>query len=485
MSASFPIKAEPMDDDGNISMPIEGTSNISMEDYPTEDDEDEVVREIDLFISPELMSTLHLVQFPLMPVSLTEGQPSPLPESARFKQQHHLLELDYPLPSTQQRRPPFDTVTHRTVSSHSVPISTHMALGVLDASGTSMNLVPLCQPTLQMRPSFAHVDVLDDGGDDDEKDEGDGAPSKLDGMAKGKPLLFKKKESDRAALARKSSYAFKKASQDGEEWSDLYIRGPGTDERKQARRAVACPSRNRQLEFVGSNETNGSAQFVKSLNYLPDHIVLTEAASSNDIVDVDEANDEANESKTSVSETGDRLSEEYLLRDLVAQLSSLLLDRACPIPWNVLQAKFSGTSSKITDDVLLMALGSVAVLVRGNFVVQSRLIVGVRPEVALARDLVLILLNKDGYVQRSRLVPTLSNLVEEHTVTALLSQIGRKCTNGWELRLEDDTIFEHEFPDQVGLHQSYWEHHIQNEPKLSLLLQEYETATTENYSTKI
>ena len=160
---------------------------------------------------------------------------------------------------------------------------THMALGLFDSTSSKIDLVPLHR-ILQMRPSFAHVDALFQNDDDDDNDDDENNNDEASERAKEaqeeekkglKPIVFQKPESERAAMQRKTSYAFKKANEDAEEWIDLKVHGFKSLARKEAMKKAYCPrsARDNHLEFQKGGKTGGSAGYVRSLNYLPSTII--------------------------------------------------------------------------------------------------------------------------------------------------------------------------------------------------------------------
>ena len=70
----------------------------------------------------------------------------------------------------------------------------------------ALHLLPLTHIN-HMRPSFRHVDEQQEADDNIEAAE----PAEEQSPEK-KPVIFQRKESERTAMARKSSYAFKRAS---------------------------------------------------------------------------------------------------------------------------------------------------------------------------------------------------------------------------------------------------------------------------------
>jgi Sin-like protein conserved region. len=186
---------EDNDQDANVY-----NDNMELDNILSEED-DEIIREIDVYISPELAKTMYLIQFPLQPAShaihpleskieksgnhgkrpvMKKSSAPPVPKAAKIKPQHSLLELTYNVPShsfsSQRQIPGPLNLTERTFASQNIPIKTHMALGLFDSTGNKIDLVPL-NSIIQMRPTFRHVDALFDEGSaagDGGAEEGDG-----------------------------------------------------------------------------------------------------------------------------------------------------------------------------------------------------------------------------------------------------------------------------------------------------------------------
>ena len=99
--SSFAVKSEDI---------TSSNADPSVDDFArdaAEDDDDPVVREIDVYLSPSLSNTLHLLQFPIQPVASvlqknTRCDTSNNPTEAKFRPRHHMLELEYPIPPNAQ-----------------------------------------------------------------------------------------------------------------------------------------------------------------------------------------------------------------------------------------------------------------------------------------------------------------------------------------------------------------------------------------------
>lgn len=478
-----------MDDPTLLSALLGNEKDVTM--YDDDDDdmeldnilsekEDEIIREIDVYISPELAKTMYLIQFPLQPAShaihpletkieqngkqakrpVMKSSVLPVPKAAKIKPQHSLLELTYNVPnnsfSNQRQIPGPLNLTERIFASQNIPIKTHMALGLFDSTGNKIDLIPL-KSIIQMRPTFRHVDalfedrsVMGDGVEDDEEDV-DGTSKQTDKEKTSKPVLFQKSENERTILARKSSYAYKKASEEAEEWMELDVNGPGSEERKAVMKKAYCPrdDRDKNLRFLKAGKRGGNVGYVKSLNYLPN------AADEETVEDF-----VAGSESVILSEDENSLQQPEWMKELAARVTTLLQKRqGVPVSYAVIRSRFHPS---ISDHALIQALSASAALVRGNFVMKSSLM-PLSLAVANARDVILVLMIKYGIVQRHLLLKAFEKSGEEsvvitaHVLNSLLEMIARKTMNGMEMKLEDDMTFETDFQAIARLHEMYWD----------------------------
>jgi len=507
MSNNVAIKAEinEEEEEGSNTNPIpfnsvaqdSTTSDSHMLDDPTllsallENEEDEIIREIDVYISPELVSTMHLIQFPLQPASNAatllpsdknkpnnndpknkpfRPPPPPLPVAARIKPQNALLELDYKIPtssfSSQRQIPAPLSLGERTHASHNIPMVTHMALGLFDNTNSKIDLIPIHR-IMQMRPTFSHVDALFEDPEEAAAEQANkDAQKNKDDTAK--PIMFQKPESERAIMARKTSYAFKKANEESEEWIDLDVHGFGSLARKEMLKKAYCAksARENNLTFVKNGKTGGNTGYVKSLNYLPTTVIET---------DVEDFIIDENENGLNAIDLAGGTVPEWK-KELTTLVATLLQGRGgMPIPYAVIRSRFQPS---IPDSTLLEALSASAVLVRGNFLLKSSLMALSNKHIENARDVVLILMIKYGFIQRVKLYEAFqdadddtSDIVTKDVINGLLELMGRKTVNGMEMKIDDDLYFESKFPDIAKLHAMYWE---KRELKLEKYIQLYQ-----------
>ncbi|KAL7579410.1 hypothetical protein ACA910_014078 [Epithemia clementina (nom. ined.)] len=418
---------------------------------------DRVVREIDVFLSPELGQQLYLLQYPLQHTEV--GQLT----AARIKPRHGMIELEQPLPELPKRHygigePNLSYVTNRTFRSHTIPVETHMCLAKLkeeespDGVGTkrtALHMVPL-QHIVQLRPSLHHIDA------DPSNKDSDNAMD-LDDLDKDdqeqKPLMFKRKESERATNARKSSFAYKKSSEDAEEWQPLEICDEESIEHHGAMDLVACPSRHQHV-LATPDPSKTRPRYIESLNYMP----LARNDPSQGAMNMGVLSSSSN------------------VKAVLTRLT-VLLRNGWPIPYSVLRDRFSGPNNsdeEVNEEVLFQALAVCAVMVRGNFCLHSRF-VALPPVLQHARTFILLVLQTKGSVQRERLqiVYQGSKTVTTEKLYVLLNQVAKRTVKGWELRVDDDLAFVSMHPEQSELHLQYWEK--QNQSRyFRQLLQKYE-----------
>jgi hypothetical protein len=308
---------------------------------------------------------------------------------------------------------------------------------------------------MQMRPSFKHIDDLHNFDEHDVLEEEDRKESKT--------VMFKKQENERALLARQSSYAYKKACEGEEDWVDLTVHNNKSKEYNNECKKVHCSQamRDKTLRFVKAGKVGGNTGYVRSLNYLPG------------IVNKDEPED-------FMPHMDPKHTDEWM-KELTTRVANLLqAKQGLPISFPVIRSRFN---EAISDQALIQALSASATLVRGNFVLKSSMM-GLSKPVANARDVILILLNKYGIIQREILEKVygqcddLSTLITVDVINALLSMLARQTKNGIEMKLDDDLTFEEEFTEVSRLHEIYWQ---KREEELQKYIQHYRQLNETSY----
>jgi DNA-directed RNA polymerase-3 subunit RPC5 len=417
-----------------MSVRIKNEEQLGVVQSTEHDDDDQVVREIDVFLSPALTNLFHLLQYPLQHTPVTH------PSAARIKHRHGILELDQPLPMSIERSGLFH-MQHRTYRSQTVPVQTHVCMGKLqdDPLGkTSLHLVPLTHAS-QMRPTFQHVDAMDDPHAELNIEEDDDVDD--DKTMEKKPVVFQRKESERAAIARKSSYAFKKASEEGEEWQQLEVSLPDTELQRTLLNDVVCADLGTFALLPSEQQASlldPDISYVNSLDYMPPQAGQLYAHL------------EGKDIKTVVSKL------------------TVLMTRGWPIPYSILRAQFS---SQIADEALLHALSVCAVMVRGIFCLNSKLL-NLDEPLQRARTFILYLLHSHGSIYRTKLDRVFDGYkdVSSQRLLEILKQVGKKIQSCWVLKVPDDEHFLKDYAATSALHELYWQ---RQSIRYSSLLQVY------------
>lgn len=180
--------------------------------------EDEVVREIEVFVADAL--ELYLLQFPLKPIY------ADLPNfnAARIRPKHRRLELSVPYDDQIVSKELKSAHKNQTLVSSKVSLHTSLGVGIFRDG--ALHITPITD-LLQLRPSFknlvAHgetVEMLDNSEDEDE-----GAKE-----APAQHVLMRRKDGDKTQSVRSLSSAQIQAQEEAEPWSLLQIHNPDSAE---------------------------------------------------------------------------------------------------------------------------------------------------------------------------------------------------------------------------------------------------------------
>eukprot|EP00977_Amphora_coffeiformis_P004223 scaffold877_cov154-Amphora_coffeaeformis.AAC.15 len=414
-----------------------------------------IVREMDVYLSNGLADRLQLIQFPLQQAGASQMPIS----SARLKARHNILQIDQDMPSLPRRiyqpqEQNFSFMGTRTFQSQTIPVETHLCLGKIrqdeQTGECAMYLVPI-QQISQMRPTMSHIhgDTLlsEDKGDDDDNME-----EEKEKKATLKPLTYQRKESDRAAEYRKSSYIYKKKSEAEEPWEPLDVVDEESDQVEETMNKIFKEKKDftrggkPQLK-KGGLTTRPEEDYVQSLNYMP--------PSSYDALAIQVSPDDP--------------------KTIVAKLT-VLLRQGLPIPYALLRTQLP---DEVSDQQVFDALSVCAILVRGNFCLHSRF-VSLPRELQRARTFMLSLLQNNGLIRRQCLERVYEDdtRVSSDKLHVLLQLIAKRTAKGWILRVEDDIAFVVDHPDQAALHKRYWDDVFASRKQRDLL-QKYNDAINE------
>jgi DNA-directed RNA polymerase-3 subunit RPC5 len=319
-----------------------------------------------------------------------------------------------------------------------------------------------------MRPSFKHLHNHDNDEDNDAQANIDRAGDSTNSNARQKPILFQKKETERSATVRRNTYAYKRASEESEDWIELDIHGshdgskwPST--RKDVLRKVACANRAKTIKLAKtklfSDHCDGG--YVRSLNYMEP---ISSAFADEDMM-MTTTTMMGGVAASSSSPPNNTAGDAGQIAELASKLVALLQEGdGTMIPYRVIRCNFH--NDRVSDEMLIMALSSCAVLVRGNFALKSSLTKFLKNEVMKEmRDLMLLLLNMHGSLSRDRLIRTFDvkastngayKVINADTVTFVLETIAKLSNGSWLSKVEDDVFFAARFPELASYHAVYW-----------------------------
>lgn len=500
--------------------------------------DDPVVREVPVYLSDQLAQELHVIQYPNRPFF----RPYELPAAARMKSRNKLLELEYFLP---QHSPHIDEDAPRHLrldrikvqSSYLDPMTTYAVGALRDGA---LHLTPLAG-IFQMRASSEHADAapedreddvlervllaerngrrMEEGGDATES-EGVGpskatASSASTGGGEGAPPIklrhieYKKRESEKAAAARRTSYAFKKQQEEGEPWRELLVHPLSSQTGQTDLERMFCTREEdmgRKIKFQGggtiyldlyrSQKSKAAArERGEGLSRMIDHQQQHSAAfldagmdAGDGVIDGDETAVKANLSSLAV---GNRAPRDPSIGALIphmqgAEQVATILARAHVVSFEQVLELSGGNGSwpphgcATTPEGVDHATGSAvsvlalerlkkcAVLVRGNWVRKS-ILYGLSARLSHARDALLLLLDRYGGVNRQQFGAA-AGLSDEES-RGLLSPIATldKAARMWVMLPPDDIIFLTAFPEVALQQQRLWREMERETTVLSIL----------------
>ncbi|XP_078723296.1 DNA-directed RNA polymerase III subunit RPC5 [Lampetra fluviatilis] len=213
----------------------------------TDDEDDPIVEEIDVYLAKGLADKLYLFQYPVRPAGMTyEGTPH---LATRIKPKLHKVELELGINVTSPNysRSKGEQIAlnvdgaHGDDGSGSCTYSTKlMDKQLLCSSQTpgsasryaialyrrgELHVTPL-QGVLQLRPSFSYLDKADSKHKDkDAAQDGDSSQEEAEDDVKQVTVRFARPESDRAKQRRMQSYEYMQQKQAEEPWFNLRHHG--------------------------------------------------------------------------------------------------------------------------------------------------------------------------------------------------------------------------------------------------------------------
>eukprot|EP01043_Picozoa_sp_COSAG02_P024121 COSAG02_NODE_1308_length_13334_cov_5.973706_12_plen_462_part_00 len=410
------------------------------------EDDDPVVRELDVFLSHSLANALYLLQFPLQ--SKQSADATEMLRAAtecRMKPHRHLLEVDLALDTECSNFDPDSRLSAptRTLKSHAVPAKANYAVGAL--RGNELHLTPLGS-VLQMRPSFKLLDELD------EKDKEASGQTKDDPRARaaarkaeassGAPDVYKvtikRAETERTIERRQRSHAYLEREQKKEPWVDVVLNDFDTEGAAQQRDKL----------FADTSDAPALPTTLPKQDYLDLLSPLVSAPEARPAADVDGAERNALQA---VGPGHDLPMHSLRQMNLAEQTSALLRHtEVLRFDWlvNVLHTEPD------QEEALIEALEREATIVQGCWVVKSSLACAQDKDLAYREKLCLALV-QDEFVGHTKFCEE-TNLNQFAATKLFDSLTVKEPGRGCRLKVTSDSNFCAKYPEVVERHRAAW-----------------------------
>uniref|UniRef100_A0A8C8JG03 DNA-directed RNA polymerase III subunit RPC5 C-terminal domain-containing protein n=1 Tax=Oncorhynchus tshawytscha TaxID=74940 RepID=A0A8C8JG03_ONCTS len=405
----------------------------------SEEDDDPIIQEIDVYLAKSLADKLYLFQYPVRPSSMTYDDVTHLSAKIKPKQQKVELEMaintlspNYCRSKGEQIALNVDGTTSEDSNTYSVKMMDKQTFtSIQSTTNTSryaaavfrkgeLHITPL-QGILQMRPSFSYLDKADGKHREREaaNEGGDSSQDEVEEDVKAVTVRFSRPESDQARQRRILSYDFLQKKQAEEPWVYLHYHGLNVMRRSHALFSDLCES--------------------KSLEYLA---MLMPPIT---------------EEKMPVGPSNVLSMAQLRTLPLGDQVKTLLKNVKV-IPF----ANLMGLLTPGTDSTaVLRCIQQVALLVQGNWVVKSDVLYpknscsphsGVPAEVLCrGRDFVMWRFTQERSVMRKEVT-----LLPEDVKDFLEHMAVPRINRGWEFLLPSDSDFIKKHPDVAQRQHMLW-----------------------------
>lgn len=411
-------------------------------------EDEEVEKEIDVYLSKGLVDNLYLFQYPTRPWNMTYDEA--IVSATRVKPQQQKVELELSLDTrTCYDRSKGEQIAlnvdgrKKTEGSYfessymdkvmlssvkAVSSTSHYAVGLLKQG--ELHITPL-HSILQLQPSFAYLDRSDTQA----KLENQDTAGEDEEEATAVTVRFARPGTDQAKLAKERSYNYMQQQSASEPWTDVMYY-PYKSHRSNVEHAMLICS---QMDRDASNMSVTPMEYLKVL--VPDTLVTS------GIKPVKETLQSIRSIKAlpPSAQMNAFMSSAKVLR--FRELSKLL-------------------PPGIDSTNLERALQPIAVLVQGCWVVKSEILypknstsrlTGISGDIlASVRDYILWCYTKSRCLTRSEILAVVK--VPNDDVTDILSQVAKRIPNrGWEFKYAFDKEFVEDHPAVAQRQQMLWD----------------------------
>lgn len=456
-----------------------------MSNHPLEEEEDEVVGEVDIFLSqPKENCELHVLQYPLRNAKIGIGKDRRV-TGVNVRPKHGRIEVklavlpDNPDPeevtSADGCGKSFDTTQdladeknigeeqvlrsrpNRAAPDSNFGVASYVPPEESEDNKACLTVVPLRSVT-QLRPTFDYLDAFDavvakqraqekaaranargiEMKQPQQQDEGDVAPLQVS---------FRRRETERAAERRKNSHATLRQKEEGEAWVSIQFVPERHIDAKQRREGLFNASRTPVATVVKEESLfDAETTYIDLFRSHTRHVQLGLVAKANT--------------------DNEPLSAKALRRLPTEAAVSQIVTHARVVSFRDL-LQLVGEEAPVID--VLNATRLVAVCLRGCWVAKKGCRRGFGKLKAAAeryeasRFLILNLFRNERVISEIFAMQALGDrmLVSEASIESILKEVAdRKRDVGWEFRLEDDDNFTMEYPELCRTQEEDWDRRV-------------------------
>ncbi|XP_063699538.1 DNA-directed RNA polymerase III subunit RPC5 [Culicoides brevitarsis] len=419
-----------------------------------EDDGDEIIETIPVFLSKTLANQLHVLQYPVVNQNcnfdkshVVNSCVKPLTQQVKidfalntashnydaFKGDQLAIAADGRNRSKNDPKPTFRSGRmdkQSYVSSVAMPEVDRFCVGIIKDG--EMYVTPV-KGIYQMRPSFSYFDKQDKRAKADKRaEDGDMADEE---ETKQVTVKFARNESEKVKKAREKSYNYISRMGAEEPWCET-LWHPASSE--------MANMEQQKLLMTGTSFTSDTLNMA-SKEYV-DHLIGHETTQ------------EDSKALAALSKVISNRKAKSL--PLVDQLKNLLIN-AKMVPFHVIQSRVTETNT----EKLLRVLQTVGTLLRGNWVVQSEHLypensvssVNGVPAALMVRAREYVLYKFSYQTQLNRPEVQAKTQLPPEEAKQVLESVAKLTGKVWELIQREDRAFSQKYPELVQRQQLYWD----------------------------
>ncbi|XP_011308501.1 DNA-directed RNA polymerase III subunit RPC5 [Fopius arisanus] len=425
-------------------MKMESSSSMDTDDDP-------VVNEIPVYLSKTLADKLFIFQYPIRPAGEGYDNAEFLKTAIKPENQEVRIEvgIDIGGPNYDHRKGEWivENSTSESIktkeklfdghmmdkivlqSSRALPDCSNYAVGVFQDG--ELHVTPL-KGIIQLRPQFNYLDMSDKNAKDDTKKAGEEEPEE---EAKQVNVTFARQKSELAQKRKEQSFQEQAKKSSEEEWITSIYRNISTTQSELTRLEMLCA--------LSDDRSN-------NLRLPPkDYVKLLAPPAKSDDYSKATAHDSSSLNYVRTLPLLDQI--KIIMKD--ARILSFIQLRSI-------------ISSEHETSAILKYLQQVAVLVQGNWIVNSELIYPVATKsshngipaelMCRARDYILLSFTESEFVDR-KAVSSVVRLPPEE-IKEIFTNLARiQPKKGWQLILPSSTEFQARYPEIAQRQQLFWE----------------------------